>query len=170
METRSSSGLAAVQVIHGEPQGLLCGGVAANLDIAALPAARPRRLVRLDHAPPAVLTGAAERVAGFRAGIALRCIRPDHGDGAREAHHLRGATGPCPGVLQDAARSRRNVLAIDAQMRRRGDGEALAGTACAPQAEILIEPFGDEPEIDAFKRGFQRDLDLSLLDFELDQL
>jgi hypothetical protein len=102
--------------------------------------------------------------------IARRRIRPDHGDGAREAHDLRGAAGPCPCVLQDAAGSRRNVLAIDAQMRCRGDGEALAGTVGTPQAEILIEPFGDKPEIDAFERRLQRDLDLSLLDFELDQL
>ena len=37
-------------------------------------------------------------------------------------------------------------------------------------AEILIEPFRDEPEIDTLKRRFERDIDLSVLNLQLDQL
>jgi hypothetical protein len=39
-----------------------------------------------------------------------------------------------------------------------------------PHAEILIEPFRDEPEIDTLTRRFERDLDLSVLDLQSDQL
>ena len=40
----------------------------------------------------------------------------------------------------------------------------------APHAEILLEPLGYEPEIQPFERRFERDLDLSVLDLQLDQL
>ena len=40
----------------------------------------------------------------------------------------------------------------------------------APHAEILFEPLGYEPEVHPFERRFERDLDLSVLDLQLDQL
>ena len=52
----------AVQVVDGEPQCLLRGRVAVDLDVAALPAARPGRLVLRDHAAPAELSRNAELV------------------------------------------------------------------------------------------------------------
>ena len=61
-------------------------------------------------------------------------------------------------------------MAVDLQRRCGGHGDALAGMLGAPHAEILIEPFRDEPEIDTLKRRFERDLDLSVLDLQLDQL
>ena len=61
-------------------------------------------------------------------------------------------------------------MAVDLQRRCGSHGDALAGTLGVPHAEILIEPFRDEPEIDTLKRRFERDLDLSVLDLQLDQL
>ena len=67
-------------------------------------------------------------------------------------------------------RGRRKIVAVDLQRRCGRHGEALAGTLGAPHAEILIEPFRDEPEIHPLERRFERDLDLSVLDLQLDQL
>ena len=69
-----------------------------------------------------------------------------------------------------AERGRRKIVAVDLQRRCGRHGEALAGTLGAPHAEILIEPLGDEPEVHPLERRFERDLDLSVLDLQLDQL
>ena len=69
-----------------------------------------------------------------------------------------------------AERGRRKIVAVDLQRRCGRHGEALAGMLGAPHAEILIELFGYEPEVHPFERRFERDLDLSVLDLQLDQL
>ena len=136
----------AVQMVDGEPQCLLRGRVAIDLDVAALPAACPGRLVRRDHAAPAELSRNVELVPRLAAGIRILGVAPHHGDGALETHDLPGAGFPAPGPFQLAERGRRKIAAVDLQRRCGRHGEALAGTLGAPHAEILIEPFGDEPE------------------------
>jgi hypothetical protein len=68
-------------------------------------------------------------------------------------------------VGRNAVVYRRNIICLPASSARNPDCAVRA-----PHAEILIEPFRDEPKIDTLKRRFERDLDLPVLDLQLDQL
>jgi hypothetical protein len=70
----------AVQVVDGEPQCLLCGGVAIDLDVAALPAACPGRLVFRDYAAPTKASRNPEPVSGADARVQTLGVAPRHGD------------------------------------------------------------------------------------------
>jgi hypothetical protein len=87
----------AVQVVNSEPQCLLCSCVAVDLDVAALPAACPGRLVLRDHAAPAEESRSAELVTRSAARVQTLGVAPRHCDGAFETHDLPGARFPGPG-------------------------------------------------------------------------
>jgi hypothetical protein len=157
-------------MIDSEPQCLLCVIVAVDLDVAALPATYPGRLVFRQHAAPAEVARNIKLISCPSVWVQILGVAPRYGDSALETRNLSGACFPAPGPFQVVDGGRRKIVAIDLQRRCGGHGDALAGTLGAPHAEILIEPFRDEPEIDTLKRRFERDLDLSVLDLQLDQL
>ena len=160
----------AIQMIDSEPQCLLRGGIAADLHVAAPPAGCPGRLVFRQHAAPTEVSCSIKLVPRPFARFQTVGVAPRHGDSALEAHNLSGACFPAPGPFQSVDGGRRKIVAIDLQRRCGGHGDAFAGTLGAPHAEILIEPFRDEPEIDTLKRRFECDLDFPVLELQLDQL
>ena len=111
----------AVQVVDGEPQCLLCGRVAFDLDVAALPAACPGRLVLRDHAAPAELSRNAEFVPRH-AGRG-----PDLG--CRSAPRRRSARNTRP--ARDGI-SRSRTISMAERGRRQDRGRRSAATMRSP--------------------------------------
>jgi hypothetical protein len=94
----------AVQMVDREPQRPLRGDIALDLNVAALPAARPGCLMRSDHGAPASTSRKAEFLPRFGVGIENVAIAPYHGDGALKKHDLPGTNSPRPGRCQFAER------------------------------------------------------------------
>src|SRR5271154_1115039 len=81
----------AIQMIDSEPQCLLCGGVAVDLDVAAQPATCPGRLVSRQYAAPAEVARNIKLILCPSAWVKILGVAPCHGDCALEIHNLSGA-------------------------------------------------------------------------------
>src|SRR5580704_9622474 len=134
-------------MVDSEPQCLLCVGVAVNLDIAALPAACPGRLVLCQHAAPAEASRNIELFPRPAARVQTSGVAPRHGDGALKTHDLPGTGVPAPGPFELAKLGGRMIVAVDLQRCRGRYGEALVRTLGAPHAKIRLEPLGHEPKV-----------------------
>jgi hypothetical protein len=135
----------------GEPQCLLCVGVAVDLHVAALPPACPGRLVLRQHAAPADPSRSVKLLLCPTARVQAEGVAPHRGDGALETRDLSGTGFPAPGPLELAKLGRRKIAAVDLQQYRSRHGEALVGTSGVPHAEILLEPLGHEPKVQTFE-------------------
>ena len=78
-------------MVDREPQCLLCGIVAVDLDVAELPAACPGPLVFRQHAAPTEMARNIKFVSCLSAWIQILGVAPRHGDNALETRNLSGA-------------------------------------------------------------------------------
>ena len=83
-------------MIESEPQCLLRGRIAVDLDGAAPPAACPGCRVLRDHAAPAEALCNLESFPRLASGVQILGVAPRHGDRAFETHDLPGAGFPAP--------------------------------------------------------------------------
>ena len=105
----------ANQMVDSEPQCLLCGGVAFDFNVAALPAARPGRFVFRQHAAPAKVSCNFKLVPRPSARVQTGGVAPRHGDSALETHNLPSARFPAPGAFQFVDGGCRKIAAVDLQ-------------------------------------------------------
>src|SRR5450755_2066263 len=138
-------------MVDCEPQCLLRVDVAIDLDIAALPAACPGRLVLCQHAAPTEASRDIELFPRLPARVQTLGVAPHHGDVALKGHDLPAAGIPFPGPFELAELGWRKIAAVDLQGCRSRHGEALVGTFGAPHAEILLESLGNEPKVQTFE-------------------
>ena len=78
-------------MVDREPQCLLCGVVAVDLDVAALPATCPGRLVFRQHAAPTEMARNIKLISCRSPWVQTLGVAPRHGDCALEIHNLSGA-------------------------------------------------------------------------------
>src|SRR5208337_2976311 len=96
------------------------------LNIAALPAACPGRLVLGDDAAPADVPHKFELLPRFDAGLPGFGVTPYDRDDALKTHRLSRPSYPRPGRFQRVKRGRRQIMVVYSERRRGRHGETLA--------------------------------------------
>ena len=151
----------AVKMVGREPERLLCGFVAFNLDVAVMPTLVPGRLVALDNPMPAEPLRVLECVLSDRAGIAAEAVTAHEDNHPFEICGLAGHGFPPPPPFEFVDHQRRQILAVELQCHSGCHCEALSRFPNAPDTEIPCKERRFERGIRHHTGYFHRDLSLS---------
>jgi hypothetical protein len=157
-------------VVQGKTQGKLRAGIAIDLHIAALPAAYPGRLVRLDHPPPTQALRSVQAIPGFLGGVHIFAITTHDGNEPLKADHLPGAGFPGPRRYQRSNGGGRNIPIVNLQRCHGCHRQVLPRMRGVPKTQVLTDPIGNEPEFRPFKRRLESHIELAVFDLHPDQL